>query len=579
MTGKVLGGRYELLEEIGKGGMAYVYKARCVLLNRIVAVKILRDDLGSDDEFLNRFNAEAQAAASLSQSNIVSIFDVGEDNGRHYIIMEYVAGKTLKEYITEKGKLDYREALSIASQISDALTAAHAKNIVHRDIKPHNILITEDGKIKVTDFGIARFGTGNTLSTNNDILGSVHYISPEQAKGFCVDNRSDIYSLGVVIYEMLSGKLPFEGENPVSIAMMQIEENPAEILELSPDMPVSAQHIAFKAMSKDPSLRYQTALDLKRDIRKILSDPDVIIDKRFLYDDTGGSQTAKKISYNQAPPLKNSIKVLALTLAALTSLIIVTVGYLAFNYEAYEAVSHFLSIGGNRVDVPSFRGETIDNVKKMCNELGIKLEIEDEIEDDTRPPQTVISQMPQEGERINVGEVVKIVVTKDNKLIDIENYAGKNYEEIEKKLTKSELEVNVIFEESQRPKNDIIRQSPEAGKKLKAGSEIALYVSGGVDMTNSFISVPTLTGKTYSEARDLLESVGLTIGTTSGSLHPAADDKVIAQAIPAGSMVRKACPVSITVEKKEFPRSDDSQNGGEETGNSNSETSSEANSR
>ena len=163
MIGKVLGGRYELLEEIGKGGMAYVYKARCVLLNRIVAVKILRDDLGSDDEFLNRFNAEAQAAASLSQSNIVSIFDVGEDKGRHYIIMEYVAGKTLKEYILEKGKLDYREALSIAMQICDALTAAHAKNIVHRDIKPHNILITDDGKIKVTDFGIARKGEKGTV--------------------------------------------------------------------------------------------------------------------------------------------------------------------------------------------------------------------------------------------------------------------------------------------------------------------------------------------------------------------------------------------------------------------------------
>ena len=566
MTGKVLGGRYELLEEIGKGGMAYVYKARCVLLNRIVAVKILRDDLGSDDEFLNRFNAEAQAAASLSQSNIVSIFDVGEDNGLHYIIMEYVAGKTLKEYIIEKGKLDYREALSIAMQICDALTAAHAKNIVHRDIKPHNILITDDGKIKVTDFGIARFGTGNTLSTNNDILGSVHYISPEQAKGISVDNRSDIYSLGVAMYEMLSGKLPFEADNPVSIAMMQIEENPPEIIDDNPDMPVSAQHITFKAMCKDASLRYQTAGDLKKDIRKILSDPDVIIDKRFLYDDTGIDHVVK-IKAKDNPPLKQWVKILSISLAALTSIMIVGIGYLAFNYEAFETVSRVLSIGTKRVDVPSFRGESYEDVIRMCNELGLKLNVEDEIEDDSRPPETVVSQMPEEGERVNVGDTVNIVITKDNKLIEVENYVGKNYEEIEQKLTKIGLEINVIFEDSQRPKDDIIRQSPESGKKIKADGEITLYVSGGVDMTNSFISVPTVTGKTYKEAKALLESVSLSVGTVSGSLHPEDDDKVIGQAIPAGSMVRKNCPVSITVEKKEQPKTDDEPNG-EETPNS-----------
>lgn len=561
MIGKVLGGRYELLEEIGKGGMAYVYKARCVLLNRIVAVKILRDDLGSDDEFLNRFNAEAQAAASLSQSNIVSIFDVGEDKGRHYIIMEYVAGKTLKEYILEKGKLDYREALSISMQICDALTAAHAKNIVHRDIKPHNILITDDGKIKVTDFGIARFGTGNTISANHDILGSVHYISPEQAKGIPVDNRSDIYSLGVAMYEMLSGNLPFDGDNPVSIAMMQIEENPPEIIDAVSDMPVSCQHIAFKAMSKDLLLRYQTAAELKKDIKKILSDPDVIIDKRFLYDDTGSEHTVKKNSA-PTPPLKMWVKVLSITLAALTSLFAVTVGYLAFNYEAFEAVSHFLSIGTQRIDVPSLRGKSYEEVVEICSELGLDINVEDEIEDDSRPPQTVVSQMPEEGERVNIGDVINIVITKDNKLIDVENYVGKNYVEIESKLSGLGLEVNVIFEDSQRPKDDIIRQSPESGKKLKADGEITLYVSGGVDMTNSFISVPTLTGKTYSEAKELLESVSLTVGTISGTLHPENEDKVVGQAIPAGSMVKKNCPVSITLEKKEAPQSDEPSNEG-----------------
>lgn len=557
MIGKILGGRYELLEEIGKGGMAYVYKARCILLNRIVAVKILRNDLDGDDEFLKRFNAEAQAAASLSQSNIVSIFDVGQDDGYHYIIMEYVDGKTLKEYITEKGKLNYKEALSIAAQISDALTAAHAKNIIHRDIKPHNILITDDGKIKVADFGIARFGTGQTLSSGNDIIGSVHYISPEQAKGLSVDNRSDIYSLGVVLYEMLSGRLPFEGENPVTVAMMQIEEDPAEIIDFSPDMPISAQHIVFKSMSKNPDLRYQSSLDMKQDIRRIIADPDIIIDKRFLYDDTGAQIASRKSSHDH-PPVKNSIKVIMMICAFITSFILVCSVYLSFNKEALISVSQFLHIGDNIIEVPDFKGESFENVKKICNELGLKINIEDEIEDDSRESASVVSQTPQHGEYIKKGETVKLVITKQKKLIEIENYSGKNYEVIEKKLVKSGLEVNVIFEESQRDKGDIIRQSPEAGKKLDSGREITLYVSGGVDMTNSFISVPTLTEKTYADAKSLLESVGLNVGTASGTLNPSPDDKVIAQAIPAGSMVKKGCLVSITVEKKEPPIPEDS---------------------
>ncbi len=569
MIGKILGGRYELLEEIGKGGMAYVYKARCILLNRIVAVKILRNDLDGDDEFLKRFNAEAQAAASLSQSNIVSIFDVGQDDGYHYIIMEYVDGKTLKEYITEKGKLNYKEALNIAAQISDALTAAHAKNIVHRDIKPHNILITDDGKIKVADFGIARFGTGQTLSSGNDIIGSVHYISPEQAKGLSVDNRSDIYSLGVVLYEMLSGRLPFEGENPVTVAMMQIEENPAEIIDFSPDMPISAQHIVFKAMSKDPELRYQSSLDMKQDIRRIIADPDIIIDKRFLYDDTGAQISSRKSSHEH-PPVKNSIKVTMMICAFITSLILVCSVYLSFNKEALISVSRFLNIGDTIIEVPDFSGESFENVKKACNELGLKINIEDEIEDDSREPASVISQIPPEGEYVKKGETLKLVITKQKKIIEIENYTGKNYEEIEKNLVNSGLEVNVIFEESQRDKGDIIRQSPEAGKKLDSGREITLYVSGGVDMTNSFISVPTLTGKTYADAKTLLESVGLNVGTASGTLNPSPEDKVIAQAIPAGSMVKKGCLVSITVEKKETPIPEDNNEDENENTTSNS---------
>ena len=302
--------------------MAYVYKARCVLLNRIVAVKILRDDLEGGEEFLERFNAEAQAAASLDHPNIVSIFDVGIHDNRHYITMEYVDGQTLKEYIAQKGSLDYKEALNIAWQISDALTAAHAKNIVHRDIKPHNILITSAGVVKVADFGIARFGTAKTLSTSNDILGSVHYVSPEQAKGQPVDNRSDIYSLGVVLYEMLTGIVPFDSDNPVSVAMMQIENSPEEISAYAPDVPLSSQHVVYKAMSKDPDLRYQTAGEFKDDILNVLKNPNVIVDRRFLYDNLNPEPETSIISKpKEEVQAKTSTKITMIILAAITSLL------------------------------------------------------------------------------------------------------------------------------------------------------------------------------------------------------------------------------------------------------------------
>lgn len=573
MTGKVLGGRYELLEEIGKGGMAYVYKAKCILLNRIVAVKILRDDLDGDEEFLKRFNAEAQAAAILAHSNIVSIFDVGVDGNLHYIIMECVDGKTLKEYILEKGRLDYKEALDIAYQISDALSAAHAKNIVHRDIKPHNILITADGKIKVTDFGIARFGTGKTLSTGNDILGSVHYISPEQAKGMPVDDRSDIYSLGVVMYEMLSGKLPFEGDNPVSIAMMQIESNPEELVNSVPDLPISVQHIVFRAISKEPGLRYQTSAEMGEDIKKVLDDPDVIIDKRFLYDFQQYEQQLEKSEEQYNNVTRKSTKIILVACAAITSIAIVAAGYFVTNNNAAQTLGKMFADNQKEIKIPDFAGKSVEDAKNECRELGLTLLVEDEIEDDSKEPGTVISQEPEKGEEIKKGDMVKVVITKEITLFELENYAGKDYNDIEQALTDADIKVNVIFEDSQKEKGIILRQSPESGKKLRPGGEITLYVSGGIDMTQSYISVPNLVGKTYAEAKTLLESLGLKLGTTSGSMNPESGDKVVSQAIPAGSMVKKACPVSITVEKTVVAddttdeSSDSAAGGSEETDN------------
>ena len=275
MVGKILGGRYEILEEIGKGGMAVVYKARCRLLNRIVAIKVLREDLTDNEEFVRRFNVEAQAAASLTHPNIVSVYDVGKEGGIHYIVMEYVEGVTLKQYIEKKGRIPWREAVSITIEICHGLAAAHKKHIVHRDIKPHNIIVTSTGAIKVTDFGIARATTTSTVAASDDVLGSVHYFSPEQARGGYVDEKSDIYSLGVVMYEMLVGKVPFTGDTPVAVAMKQIEEAPRSICEQVSDVPQCVEGVTFKAMAKETRYRYQSVEDLSDDLYAILKNPNL----------------------------------------------------------------------------------------------------------------------------------------------------------------------------------------------------------------------------------------------------------------------------------------------------------------
>ncbi len=269
----VLGNRYELLEKIGGGGMAIVYKARCRLLNRYVAVKILRDEFTEDEEFVRRFGIEAQSAASLSHPNIVPIYDVGNENGIYYIVMEYVDGITLKKYIDEKGSLEWREAVNIAIQICSAIEHAHSKKIIHRDIKPQNILVTKNGIAKVTDFGIARAATTSTITMAGSTIGSVHYFSPEQARGGYIDEKSDLYSLGIVLYEMVTGDIPFDGESPIAVALKHIQQNPVPPIEINKKIPKALNDIILKAMKKELLNRYQNASEMLEDLNRVLSEP------------------------------------------------------------------------------------------------------------------------------------------------------------------------------------------------------------------------------------------------------------------------------------------------------------------
>lgn len=274
LVGKVIGNRYEILEKIGEGGMATVYKAKCNILKRYVAVKVLREEFTTDEEFIRRFNTEAQAAASLTHPNIVSIFDVGHEENIYYIVMELVQGKTLKEIINEDGVLPWKWSINIAIQVASALETAHKNNIVHRDIKPHNIIITEDGIAKVTDFGIAKAVSNSTITAFGTTIGSVHYFSPEHARGGYTDAKSDIYSLGVVMYEMLTGRVPFDADTPVSIALKHMQEKPVEPIKLNPSIPYAVNKIIMKAMEKEASARYQSATEMLKDLSMALKDPE-----------------------------------------------------------------------------------------------------------------------------------------------------------------------------------------------------------------------------------------------------------------------------------------------------------------
>ena len=274
LVGKILNNRYEILKQIGSGGMATVYKAKCQLLNRYVAIKVLRDEFTTDAEFIKRFNTEAQSAASLTHPNIVGIYDVGNEDNMYYIVMELIKGKTLKEIITTDGILPWKWSVNVAVQIASALEFAHKNNVVHRDIKPHNIIITEEGVAKVTDFGIARAISNSTITSFGSTMGSVHYFSPEHAKGGYTDAKSDIYSLGVVLYEMLTGKVPFEADTPVSIALKHMQEDAIDAKKLNPTIPASLNDIIKKAMQKDPNLRYNSAEEILEDLKETLKNPE-----------------------------------------------------------------------------------------------------------------------------------------------------------------------------------------------------------------------------------------------------------------------------------------------------------------
>jgi len=549
MIGKVLADRYEILEEIGRGGMAYVYKAKCKLLNRIVAIKVLRNDLDESEDFLKRFNAEAQAAASLVNPNIVSVYDVGSEGDIHYIVMEYVEGVTLKDYISIKKVLSWQEAVRFAMEICSGLSAAHSHGIVHRDIKPHNIIVTEDGQVKVTDFGIARMVSSSTLSANESVLGSVHYFSPEQARGRYVDHKTDIYSLGIVLYEMLSGHVPYDGDTNVEVAMKHIEANPKPLCEINPDIPKAVEMITFKAMKKETVSRYQSVDTMREDLKAVLRNPDKLPETDNISDDVSDGYTKKinviddvdtevlvdtpkedsDIKKKKISSMDKKTKIIALVSAVLIVAVIAVIGVLSFNM--------FGSGLKEELEVPYILGLSVDEAKSVAKDAGFTIEVEEElVYSDVFADGTIAEQEPQGNSVTKESDIIKVKLSGvPVEEVILGDYKGGNSISVEKELKKLGFEVEIVEEESEdMEEGKVIRQEPKANTKLMNDSKVTLYVSSGDPKP----SVPDVEELTLNRARRELEEVGLKLGNVKYIFddnvekgivifqHTAADEKV-----------------------------------------------------
>ena len=425
LEGKLLGSRYEIIEKIGNGGMATVYKAKDLVLKRYVAVKILREEYTTDNEFIKRFNTEAESAASLTHPNIVSVYDVGKEGNLYYIVMELIKGKTLKEIIVEDGRMGWKWSVKIAKQIAQALETAHRNNIIHRDIKPHNIIITEDGTAKVTDFGIAKAVSNSTITAFGTTIGSVHYFSPEHARGGYTDAKSDLYSLGVVLYEMVTGRVPFDADTPVSVALKHMQEKPVPPIELNPAIPQSLNDLILKAMEKDPNMRYSTATEMIEDLDKILKNPEAevgVVDKsqararRIQQEDnqTNQSKFAKFKKYLEEHKGVKIALIVAIFLIVFIASIGITLGVLN---------------SGKPKDIllPNFTNLKLDEAKAKAEEVKLNLNVSEEKYDVQIEEGKIISQDPKYQPNFTVKErsTVNVVVSKGQEIVKVTKLVGK----------------------------------------------------------------------------------------------------------------------------------------------------------
>ncbi|HBV99535.1 MAG: protein kinase [Peptococcaceae bacterium BICA1-7] len=500
MIGKMLGNRYEILEQLGGGGMAIVYKGRDTILNRLVTIKLLRPDYTSDEDFVRRFRREAQAVASLSHPNIVSIYDVGREKDMDYLVMEYVDGEDLRSIIKREGPLEPPKAVRIARQICDALDHAHENNIVHRDVKPHNILITRSGRAKLTDFGIAREASAATMTTSDTIVGSVHYLSPEQARGEVPGFRSDIYSLGVVLYEMLAGGLPFTGDTPISIALKHVQSFPDPISKRNPAIPESLESAAMKALNKEPDKRYQSAREMSLRLEESLLDDDTGITRVIAVDSE--DMKALKSSGGQATGQTFSRRLKPTGWAVIIALIVLA--------AAVGVYGFYIFVNVPEVGVPSVVNKPLEQAESILKENRLKSTVKEQYSSDV-PEGYVISQDPgPDGPRVKINRVIALVVSKGSDLRTVPNLVTLDVVNARIKLTEASLQMEEPPAEeysSEVAKGLIMSQQPAALQKAPRDTSVKVVVSKGPEPANR--NVPDLRGKTLDQARTELTGLGL----------------------------------------------------------------------
>lgn len=585
MSAIIIGNRYELIEKIGSGGMAVVYKARCRLLNRFVAIKMLRPEYNDDIEFLKRFETEAQAAASLSHTNIVSVYDVGTHDKIHYIVMEYADGVTLKKYMADKGSLSQEEVFDFSMQIASALEHAHSKGIVHHDIKPHNIMVGPDGILKVTDFGLARAVSSSTNVVGNSAIGSVHYASPEQSRGGFTDEKSDIYSLGVTMYEMATGRVPFDGETPVAVAMKHMQKAPPMPSTFNPSINREFEKIILRAMEKEPRDRYQKISDLICELSRLngLSEVEAAISNDNSYKEdkfatrkfgavdsephinetnkvaVAGKEEADEKPIIEKKPEERSViskeeqkskkkgDHVAVVAAIFTTIAILCV--LAFIF--FRLFTGGFSFGDTIV-VPKLVGIKYEDAEVLAEEKGFVLEIE--TEDSQEEEGMILEQTPNEGEKIKKGATVTIVISESEGGVVLINYVGKEYEKAIDAL--DTLGIKYVIEEDYNDDIElgkIIKMDPQPGVTIPKDQTVTLYVSLGKDESKK--TAPDLRGKSLEEAVDILEDEDLQVGNITSEVSDLKTGTIIRQSPIAGSRVISGASVDVVVAEKRVQQS------------------------
>ena len=597
--GMIVADRYEIVSKIGTGGMSDVYKAKDHTLGRFVAIKVLKPEFSEDVNFVTKFRTEAQSAAGLEHPNIVNIYDVGSENGMHYIVMEYVEGITLKTYIEKKGQLSFKEAVSIAIQVGRGIEAAHHKNIIHRDIKPQNIIISTEGKVKVTDFGIARAATSNTISA--DVMGSVHYASPEQARNGFVDGKSDIYSLGIVMYEMVTGRVPFDGDTTVAVAIQHLQEEIVAPSAYAPNLPISMEKIILKCTQKNPDRRYESMTALLADLRKALISPDedfVVIapvsqektrvinedeinkikketTNIYLGEDEIGSYPKKRKEeyeeeddedYDDAydddedeinPKMDKAITIMGIVAGVIIVGLIIFIlvsffGDFKFgksNNKGNTEISQDADTNG--INVPDLKGYTLEEAQSALNALGLGIQNAGTTSSDTYPKGQIVSQTPDDGSTVEAHTTIEVIISSGQGEVAISSVVGMDETTAYNTLSNAGfVPVKEYAYDNTVEQGIVISQSPDGGALGKEGDSVKIVISRGPESAagTTGISVPKITGQTEEAARAALTAVGLTAGNvTSAYSDTVPEGQIISQSPAEGSAAEEGAAVDFII--------------------------------